>query len=120
EPAAPLNAISHWFFGDRALREGRPRPLYAVTGFLIHHAASIFWGVLHAKAWAARQEAKRPGPAAAGAVAAAGIACLVDYQVTPRRLNPGFEHRLSSREMVNLYALFAVGLALGSMWMRRR
>lgn len=120
EAAAPLNAVSHWFFGDRALRQDEPSARYTATGFLIHHAASIFWGVLHAKAWGCRQECKRPAPAAAGAVVAAGVACFVDYRLTPRRLTPGFEHRLSTREMVNVYALFAVGLAVGSMLMRRR
>lgn len=120
EPAAPLNAVSHWIFGDRALREDEPRPLYTATGYLIHHAASIFWGTLHAKAWGAREEAKKPLPAAAGAIAAASVASFVDYQLTPKRLTPGFEHRLGRPEMVNVYACFALGLAIGSMLMKKR
>ena len=120
EAAAPVNAVSHWLFGDRALREDEPSLLYTVTGYLTHHAASIFWGVLHAKAWGAREEAKKPLPAAAGAVAAAGVACFVDYQLTPKRLTPGFEHRLGKPEMFNVYACFAVGLAVGSLLMRKR
>jgi hypothetical protein len=120
EPAAPLNAVSHWFFGNRSLREDEPSRLYTVTGYLVHHCASIFWGVLHAKAWGGREEAKKPLPALAGAVAAAGIASLVDYQLTPRRLTPGFEHRLGRPEMVNVYACFALGLAIGSMLMKKR
>lgn len=120
EPAAPLNAVSHWFFGDRSLREDEPSLLYTVTGYLVHHAASVFWGTLHARAWGARPWAKKPLPAAAGAVAAAGVASFVDYQLTPRRLTPGFEHRLGRPEMVNVYACFALGLALGSMLMKRR
>ena len=120
ETAAPVNAVSHWFFGDRALREDEPSLLYTVTGYLTHHAASVLWGVLHAKAWGARQEAKKPLPAAAGAVAAASVACFVDYQLTPKRLTPGFEHRLGRPEMANVYACFAVGLMIGSMLMRRR
>ncbi|RYF17421.1 MAG: hypothetical protein EOO30_07170 [Comamonadaceae bacterium] len=120
ETAAPLNAVSHWFFGDRALREDEPDLLYTVTGYLVHHAASIFWGTLHAKAWGARPEAKKPLPAAAGAIAAASVASFVDYQLTPKRLTPGFEHRLGRPEMVNVYACFALGLALGSMLMKKR
>jgi hypothetical protein len=42
------------------------------------------------------------------------LACFVDYQLTPQRLTPGFEHRLSSRAMLAVYACFAVGLAIGS------
>ncbi|HYE39612.1 MAG TPA: hypothetical protein VEB23_06760, partial [Ramlibacter sp.] len=111
EPAAPLNAVSHWFFGDRALRQDEPHPLYTVTGYLVHHVASIFWGTLHAKVWGGRPEAKKPVPAAAGAIAAASVASFVDYRLTPKRLTPGFEHHLGRPEMVNVYACFALGLA---------
>jgi hypothetical protein len=119
-PAAPLNAVSHWYFGEQALREDRASPVYTVVGYLTHHAASIFWAVLHAKAWGARREAKEPLPAAVGAVAASGVACFVDYQLTPQRLTPGFEHRLSRPELAGVYACFALGLAIGSLLMRRR
>lgn len=120
EPAAPVNAASHWFFGDRALHRDEASLLYTTTGFLVHHAASVFWGVLHAKAWGARREAKEPLPALGGAATAAGVACFVDYQLTPKRLTPGFEHRLGQPEMAKVYALFAIGLAIGSMLMRKR
>jgi hypothetical protein len=120
EPAAPLNAVSHWFFGNRALREEEPSTLYTLTGYVTHHCASMFWAVIHAKAWGARPEAKKPLPALAGAVAAAGVASFVDYQLTPKRLTPGFEHRLGKPEMLNVYACFAIGLAIGSMLMKNR
>lgn len=119
-PAAPMNAVSHWFFGDRALRADEPSLLYTLSGYLTHHGAAIFWAVLHARYYGARQETKKPLPAAAGAVAASGIACFVDYQLTPKRLTPGFEHRLGKPELFNVYACFAVGLAVGSLLMRRR
>jgi hypothetical protein len=119
-PAAPVNAVSHWIFGDRSLREDEPSVLYTVTGYLIHHLASVFWGVLHAKAWGADRRAKKPVPAVAGAVAAAGVASFVDYQMTPKRLTPGFEHRLGKPEMVHVYACFALGLAIGSLLMKRK
>ena len=119
-PAAPVNAVSHWFFGDPALRQDGASLKYTATGYLTHHLSSIFWAVLHAKAWGAREEAKKPLPALAGAAAAAGIASFVDYQLTPKRLTPGFEHRLGRPELVNVYACFALGLALGSLLMKRR
>ena len=118
-PAAPVNAVSHWFFGDPALRQDSASWKYTATGYLTHHASSIFWAVLHAKLWGGRPEAKQPLPAVAGAVAAAGVASFVDYQLTPKRLTPGFEHRLGRPEMVNVYACFALGLALGSMLMKK-
>jgi len=120
QPAAPVNAVSHWFFGDRSLHQGEPSLLYTLTGYLTHHGAAIFWGVLHAKAWGARPQAKAPIPAIAGAVTAASVACFVDYQLTPKRLTPGFEHRLGRPEMANVYAFFALGLAIGTLVHKKR
>jgi hypothetical protein len=120
QPAAPINAVSHWFFGDRSLREDEPSLTHTLTGYVTHHCASIFWAVIHAKLWGAREEAKEPLPAIGGAVTAATVACIVDYQLTPKRLTPGFEHRLGKPEMANVYALFAVGLAVGSLLMKKR
>jgi hypothetical protein len=119
-PAAPLNAVSHWFFGNRSLRQDEPSARYTLTGYLTHHSASIFWGTLYAKLWGARQQAKQPLPALAGGVAAAAVACFIDYQLTPKRLTPGFEHRLGRPEMAKVYACFALGLAIGSLLMKRR
>ena len=112
--AAPVNAISHWFWDRQALRANRPSLRHTLAGYLIHHGASVFWGTLHARAWGCRPQAKQPGPALAGAAAAAAVAYFVDYQLTPQRLTPGFEHRLSSRAMLAVYACFALGLAIGS------
>jgi hypothetical protein len=120
ETAAPVNAVSHWLFGNRALRQDEPSLLYTLTGYLIHHAASLFWGTLHAKAWGAEQEHKQALPAVAGAVAASGVACFVDFQLTPKRLTPGFEHRLGKPELANVYACFAAGLLIGTLLMKKR
>ncbi|MHB1122253.1 MAG: hypothetical protein ACYC0T_05960 [Ramlibacter sp.] len=114
-PAAPVNAVSHWIWDRPALAEDGPSARHTLAGYLIHHAASVWWATLHAKAWGTRERAKRPGPALAGAAAAAAVACLVDLKLTPRRLTPGFEHRLSAGALLGVYACFAVGLALGSM-----
>ncbi|MDB5858333.1 MAG: hypothetical protein JWQ76_2022 [Ramlibacter sp.] len=119
-PAAPLNAVSHWLFGRPALESDEASARYTLTGYLTHHCASIFWGVLHAKAWGAEPAHKEPLPALAGAAAASGIACFVDYQLTPRRLTPGFEHRLGKPELAKVYICFALGLAAGTLLMRRR
>jgi len=40
--------------------------------------------------------------------------------MTPQRLTPGFEHRLSTPALLEVYTSFALGLALGSMVMGRR
>jgi hypothetical protein len=113
--AAPVNAISHWVWDHPALHKDRPSLRHTLIGYLVHHGASIFWGTLHARAWGCRPAAKKPLPAIAGAAAAAAVACFVDYRLTPARLTPGFEHRLSRKSMMAVYACFALGLALGSM-----
>lgn len=115
DAAAPVNAISHWVWDRPALYQNGPSIRHTLVGYLVHHTASVFWGVLHARAWGCRPLAKQPGPAMAGGAAAAAVACFVDFRMTPRRLTPGFEHRLSSGALLAVYACFALGLAIGSM-----
>jgi hypothetical protein len=116
--AAPVNAISHWLWDRPALREDGADARHTVTGYLIHHLASIWWATWHSLAWGGRPQAKRTAPALAGASAAAAVACFVDFKLTPRRLTPGFEHRLSTGALLGVYACFGLGLALASMAMR--
>lgn len=108
---APINAVSHWYWGDRATRADRASLKYTVPGYLTHHATSIFWAVLFEKIFGSALRGK-PVPTAAASVATAAIACFVDYQMTPKRLTPGFEHRLSKTSLFLVYAAFAAGLAL--------
>lgn len=118
--AAPINAVSHWVMGDRSFEHDRPSVAYTATGYVTHHAASVFWAVLYAKAWGTRPEAKKPLGAALGAAAASSIACFVDYELTPKRLTPGFEHRLAKPEMTAVYAFFALGLMAGSLLVKHK
>ena len=115
EPVAPVNAISHWVWGDPALREDGADLRHTALGYLIHHGASLFWSTLHAQAWsgsrAPRTRARLMGQAAVTAAAA----CFVDYRLTPRRFTPGFEHRLQRKEMAAVYGCFALGLAVGTL-----
>jgi len=112
--AAPVNAVSHWVWDRESLRADRPSARYTLTGYLVHHGASVFWATLYARAWGSRKHAKRPLPALAGAAVASAVACCVDYRITPDRLRPGFEHRLSLRSLALVYACFALGLAAGN------
>jgi hypothetical protein len=114
---APTNASSQWIWGDDALQQDGPSLRYTLTGYLIHHASAAMWAAIHSRLWGQRPDARSPMRAATGAVAAAAAACFVDYRLTPRRLTPGFEHRLSRQSMALVYAMFAAGLALGSIAM---
>jgi hypothetical protein len=113
--AAPTNAISHWLWRGEAFVVDRPTLRHTVVGYAIHHLASTFWAVLYAWLHGNGREAQTAPKAMAGAVVAAAIACAVDYTVTPKRLTPGFEHRLSTGAMA-----FAIGLAAGCLLANRR
>ena len=72
--------------------------------------SALFAGALHG-----RPAARNPGAVLAGSMATSAAACFVDFQLTPERLTPGFEHRLSHRSLAAVYGAFAVGLAVGAL-----
>jgi hypothetical protein len=117
---APINAVSHWLWGDEALDAERLTWRHTAMGYLTQHLASVFWAILYSLAYGHRREAKRLPQAVAGAIATSAIASFVDYQVVPERLTPGFEHRLSTGAMVTTYAALAAGLALGALLLGRK
>jgi hypothetical protein len=118
--AAPINAASHWIWGDESLREDRLTLRHTLLGLLTQHAASIFWAALYSRIYGHRPEAKQWPQALAGAATTCAIAGVVDYMVVPKRLTPGYEHRLSTSAMVAVYAALAAGFALGAAALRRR
>jgi hypothetical protein len=62
-----------------------------------------------------------PGNAVLDAAAVTAAAAVVDLQVVPERLSPGFERRLSPGSVAWVYILFGIGLAVtGSIASRRR
>jgi hypothetical protein len=118
-PVAPINAISHWIWGDPALRRDRASARHTLAGYVIHHAAALFWGWVHAFGWARARAAPKLPTLVAQAAATSAVAYGVDYYCTPRRLQPGYEARLSSAGLFGVYAAFAIGLAIGSGLVRR-
>jgi len=107
-----LNATSHWIWGDGAALHDAPSLRHTAVGYLIHHAASCFWGVLYERGLGEQLE-EAPAVAKVGAgMAAAAFACVVDYRMVPHRLSPGFELRLSRGSIVAGYVAFGLGLAL--------
>jgi hypothetical protein len=118
--AAPFNATSHWLWGDTALHEDRATVRHTLVGLLTQNAAAIFWAAIYAALWGHRPEAKRVPDAIAGGIATSAAAYLIDYTITPRRLTPGYEHRLDGKGMLAVYAALAAGFALGTLALRRR
>jgi hypothetical protein len=118
--AAPVNAVSHWYWGDEALARQDTDLAHTAAGYLTHHGASVFWATIYAAIAHDRPALHTTRGIAAGALATSAAACFVDYRLTPRRLTPGFEHRLSTGAMAGVYGAFALGLAAGALLMRKR
>jgi hypothetical protein len=116
---APTNAVSHWLWGDDALRAQSPSLRHTLAGYVTHHLACVFWATLYSRVCGQREQAKALPQAAAGGIATSAVAYLVDYKVVPPRLTPGFEHRLSPGAMAAVYAALAMGFAVGAALSRR-
>ena len=113
-PVAPINAISHWFWGDRAARRNDLSVRHTMLGYLTHHAASIFWATFFEKLCGDRPRDGLGIRELRDAAAISALACFVDYRLTPGRLTPGFEKRLSRVSLAIVYGAFAIGLAIGA------
>ena len=107
----PVNAPSHWLWGDVALRRDGASLRYTAVGFIVHHLSSMFWGAMHASVFGT---APKPAAVQLGEAAlTTAFAAWVDLRMVPRRLAPGFERRLSSPGLAGVYLVFALGLAAG-------
>lgn len=116
---APTNAVSHWIWGDEAARHDEPSLRYTVPGYAIHHVSATFWAVLYERFLGPRLDRKDPVTTVTGALATSAVACFTDYKLTPQRLEPGYEKRLSKPALAVVYAAFGLGLANGAMLCRR-
>ncbi|MFL6631295.1 MAG: hypothetical protein ACJ8HJ_03135 [Massilia sp.] len=116
---APTNAVSHWIYGDEALHENAPTLRHTVPGYLIHHGSAMFWSVLLERVCGRLFDRREPALTLGVAAAASAVACFADYQLTPKRFQPGYEAHLSRPSLAVVYGVFGVGLALGAMLSRR-
>ena len=116
---APTNAISHWLWGDKAAVQNKASLRYTLIGYAIHHASATFWAVLFEKVMGRRLDRKDVALTLTAATAASAVACFVDYQLTPHRLQPGYEMRLSKPSLALVYGAFGLGLAAGALLCRR-
>jgi len=116
--AAPLNAPAQWLFGRQSLHRDGVSARHTGVGFLVHEASSLWWAAFH-ELLQARRRRITPATAVADAAAITALAAVVDLRLVPARLTPGFEHRLSRRSLVGVYAAFAAGLAFATLLRRR-
>jgi hypothetical protein len=110
-PAGPINGPSQWLYGRWAARMRQPSWKHTLSGFLVHHVTATGWALLHEHAFG-RRKAQQPMSQRLGrAAVTAAVANFVDFQMTPKRLTPGFETQLSRKSLFVVYAAFAIGLA---------
>lgn len=117
--AAPLNAVSHVYWGDRALHANRPSMRYTGAGLATHVVSALLWGVLYEKLLGERSARPLSQLVRDTAAASAAIAA-VDFGFVPHRLTPGFEHRLSTPSLFGVFVALGLGLAAGTRWSTRR
>jgi len=114
-PLSPLNGPSQWVWGQRAARRTRVTVRHTALGYVIHHASAVMWAVLHEKMHGAVRARTSIQAELARAGATTAIAAFVDYGLTPRRFQPGFDKHLSPVSIAAVYAAFALGLAAARM-----
>src|SRR5688572_23653576 len=110
--AGPINGPSQWVYGRWAARMRNPSWRHTLVGFAIHHLMSTGWALLHERVFGANKSAQSRGARLRRAAATAVTANFVDYQLTPKRLQPGFETQLSRKSLFLVYAAFAIGLTV--------
>ena len=112
---AGTNAISHWLYGDKAFRRDGPSLQYTLVGYAIHHASAHFWASIFEQVAGKVLDRKSVASTLAVSAAASAVACFVDYKLTPQRLRPGYEERVSKKSLALIYAAFGIGLAAGAL-----
>jgi len=105
DAAAPINGPSQWIWGRAAPSARGFSVKHTVVGYLTHHVAATFWALFFERT---RARVGHPGAVALGTAAVANV---VDYLLTPKRLQPGYERQLSKRSLALVYGAFALGLA---------
>ena len=91
---------------------------HTALGALTHQAASMFWAWCFERLFAARDRTVMLPKLLGESAAMSAIAGVVDYTITPKRLTPGYELRVSNKSLIAVYVAFAAGLALGSVLLR--
>jgi hypothetical protein len=112
---APLNAISHILWGDRAASQDDVSAEYTLTGLALNGAAVISWAALFEMLFGGKAKQGDMAMSLLGGAATAALAYVVDYYVVPERLTPGFEKRLSDRSLLAIYAVLALSLGVGGL-----
>src|SRR5690348_1607009 len=101
---ATHNGPSQWVYGRAAAYRHGISVRHTLVGYLIHHASACWWaGVHHAVLGSSARTRPFADHLCAGA-ATAVLANVVDYQLVPKRLQPGFDKHVSRKSLFAVYA----------------
>lgn len=113
---APINAVSHILWGDRAASKNGVSMKYTATGGLLNSVALVGWAGVHHLLFGRYSRASQSIVGAiAGGAATSALAYVTDYYIVPKRFTPGFEKRLSPPALFGVYGTLALALAAGSL-----
>ena len=115
----PINATSHWLWGEKAGRSRAVDFRHTGIGLVTNQASAMFWGTLFG-IYLARRPQLSPGATMRDAAVMGVLATTLDYGLLPRRLTPGWELALSKRSVALGLAATALGLGLGGLLARAR
>jgi hypothetical protein len=119
KPFAPTNATSHWLWGDgESFNSLDATVRHTAIGYGTHHASALMWALFYER-WLGKEPRRNLATIVTNAALVTGLAAFVDYQLTPKRLTPGFEAHLSRTSMAAVFAAIGVGLAAGALLNRR-
>lgn len=116
--AGPINGPSQWFWGQAEAYTSQATWRHTAVGYGIHHVMSVLWAMTY-ESLAGSRERATPARICTRAVLVASLAYCIDYHVAPHRLRPGFKKHLGPRSIFTVYAAFAAGLALASLFRSR-
>lgn len=117
---APINAVSHVLWGDRAAEMDHASMKYTFNGLAINSGAALFWATIYEKLFGEAADRRDLPLALLGGGAVAGMAYVVDYHLVPERLTPGYDKRLSGKSMTMIYGVLALGLTVGALLRKQR
>ncbi len=115
-PSAPVTAISHIVYGEKAIDSGRVDFLHFAIGFGLNLMAMIGWSVIAEIGF----RVLHIGPTnfigtCFIATAVSVLAYITDFYVVPKRFTPGFEHILSRCALFITYVFLAISFLIGGM-----
>lgn len=106
----PLNSIAHVTYGTRALLLDEFRAAVTLSGVLILIVAMVIWGIV----LAVPAGRLRGIPLFIAALVVSAVSFVFNHFILPSRVAPGLDQLLTHGEMVALYLVMAIALAIGA------